>query len=81
MRVKLLRRLRKQFDWKFRYLRSEQMAIILYDKKYNIISKNYYNPQYELNISDFEFVLRSYGDDKLLERYMNKKIKSNYEKI
>lgn len=81
MKVKLLRKLRKRFDWKFRYLYSDRIAIILYDKKYNIISKNLYNPQYEMNISDLEFVLAHYGDDKLLKKYMNKKEKSNYEKI
>ena len=81
MKVKLLRKLRKQFDWKFRYLYSDRIAIILYDKKYNIISKNLYNPQYKMNTSDLEFVLNHYGDDKLLKKYINKKIKSNYEKI
>lgn len=81
MKVKLLRKLRKRFDWKFRYLYSDRIVIILYDKKYNIINKNLYNPQYEMNTSDLEFVLHHYGDDKLLKKYMNKKRKSNYEKI
>ena len=78
MKTKLLRKLRKRFDWKF-ILEDNRKIIVLYDKRWNWIVKNTYVSYFI--VTDLEYLLGEFGDEKLKEQYGRKKMKLKFDKL
>lgn len=78
MKTKLLRKLRKRFDWKF-ILKDDFKILVVYDKKWNWINKNTYVPYIES--SNLEYLLEEFGDKKLMKQYGRKKTKLKFDKL
>ena len=78
MKTKLLRKLRKRFDWKF-ILEDNRKIIVLYDKRWNWIVKNTYVSYFI--VTDLEYLLGEFGDKKLKEQYGIKKMKLKFDKL
>ena len=78
MKTKLLKKLRKRFDWKF-ILKDDRKMLFVYDKKWNWIQKNYPVSYYE--ITDLEYLLGEFGDKKLKDKYGRKKMKLKFNKL
>lgn len=78
MKTKLLRKLRKRFDWKF-ILENDRKIIVLYDKRWNWINKN--NCVSYFDVTDLEYLLEEFGDKKLKEQYGRKKMKLKFNKL
>lgn len=78
MKTKLLRKLRKRFDWKF-ILENDRKIIVLYDKRWNWINKNNYVSYFD--VTDLEYLLEEFGDKKLKEQYGRKKMKLKFDKL
>ena len=79
MKTKLLRKLRKRFDWKF-VVKNGTKVMFVYDKKWNWIRKNC-PPYYYYEITDLEFLLEEFDDKKLKEQYGRKKMKLKFNKL
>jgi hypothetical protein len=81
MKTKLLKKLRKKFDWKYRYKGNStlDLAFYIYDKKTNLIFVN--NWQDRLLRTDLEFLLEKYGNLKLLSKYNKKEAKKRFNKL
>lgn len=78
MKTKLLRKLRKRFNWKF-ILKDDRKMMVIYDKKWNWIKKNYPPTYYE--ITDLEFLLDEFEDKILKDQYGRKKMKLKFDKL
>ena len=79
MKTKLLRKLRKRFDWKFVVL-FEQQTLVLYDKKYGLIFKNYSLHQ-EFGESDLEYIIKMLDDTTITSKLWDKKQKLKFDKL
>jgi len=80
MKTKLLKKLRKRFDWKF-ILKDNIKMMVVYDKELHCIHKNFYVPY--LGITDLEYLLDifEFEDEKLMKQYRNKKTKLKFDKL
>lgn len=82
MKTKLLRKLRKRFDWKFVVnftVKNGTKVMVVYDKKWNWIQKNY--PISIFEKTDLEYLLEEFGNKKLKEQYGRKKMKLKFDKL
>jgi len=79
MKTKLLRKLRKRFDWKFSVYQEEKI-LVLYDKKYGLISKNY-NFHHELGESDLEHILKMFDNTTIMSKLWDKKQRLRFDKL
>lgn len=77
MKTKLLKRLRKRFDWKYSIL-NERKVLCIYDKQLHYLGKN---SGYEWYLNDLEYLLQEYGDKKLIEKQRRKKIKLHFKRL
>jgi hypothetical protein len=79
MKTRLLKKLRKRFDWKF-ILEDEKKTLIIYDKKWNWINKN--TPiAYDWTPTDLQYLLEQYDDKYLKDKYGRKKMKIKFDKL
>ena len=78
MKTRLLKKLRKRFDWKF-ILKDDRKMMVVYNKKLNYIHKNFYVPY--LEITDLEYLLDIFENEKLMKQYRNKKTKIKFDKL
>ena len=79
MKTKLLRKLRKRFDWKF-VSKNNNKVMVIYDKKWNWIQNNYAGISL-FEKTDLEYLLEEFGDKKLKEQYGRKKMKLKFDKL
>jgi len=79
MKTKLLRRLRKRFDWKYSIL-NERKVLYIYNKQLHYLGKN---SGFDCGIflSDLEYLLQEYGDKKLIEKQRIKRIKLHFKRL
>lgn len=78
MKTKLLKRLRKRFDWKF-IVKGGKKVMCIYDKKYNWIEENYPFSFYEKE--DLEYLLEKFDDEYLKNQYGKKRMKFKFNKL
>lgn len=72
MKTKLLKKIRKVFLFKYTLdYNGYHKQLILFNKKNNLIRKNAWESQFKT--PDLEFVLREFGNQKLLTKYLSKK--------
>lgn len=79
MKTKLLRKLRKRFDWKF-VIHNDKKTLFLYDKKWNWIRRNT-GVFAELMPTDLEYLLEEYENKKIKDKYGRKKMKIKFNKL
>lgn len=79
MKTRLLKRLRKRFDWKF-VIYQERKTLVLYDKKYGLVFKNY-NFHHELGKSDLECILNMFDNTAIMSKWWDKKQKLKFDKL
>jgi hypothetical protein len=80
MKTKLLRKLRKKFDWKYRFTGPDKdLLFYLYDKKTCSIFTNNWSDR--IIRRDFEFLLEKYGNLTLLARYYRKEAKRTFNRL
>ena len=79
MKTKLLKKLRKRFDWKFAY-RNGIKTLYIYDKHWTYLYKKD-DMEYSSYMSDFKFLLLEYGDDSLIKKYLQKKNRIKFKKL
>jgi len=81
MKTKLLRKLRKRFDWKHRRKGNLNLDLVfyLYDKKTNSIFTNNWSDR--MLVTDFEFLLKKYDNLNLLVKYYKKEAKKTFNKL
>ena len=85
MKTKLLRKLRKRFDWKHRHPNftipkdNWNLVFYLYDKKTSYIFTN--NSSDRMLVTDFEFLLKKYDNLTLLVKYYRKEAKRAFNRL
>ena len=81
MKTKLLKKLRKKFDWKYRRKGNLNLDLTfyLYDKKTSSIFINSWSDR--MVVSDFEFLLKKYDNLTLLVKYYKKAAKRTYNRL
>jgi hypothetical protein len=79
MKTKLLKKLRKRFNWKF--VNDEGIrTLYIYDKHWlYLYTKD--SMEYSLHINDFKYLLLQYGDDSLIKKYNQKKERIKFIKL
>jgi Ca2+-binding EF-hand superfamily protein len=77
MKTKLLRKLRKRFNWKYSIL-DKNKVLYIYDKQFGRVGKNLHSGWY---LNDLEYLLREYDDKKLIEIYRRKKVKLHFNRL
>ena len=79
MKTKLLKKLRKRFDWNFHYYNGKK-TLYIYDKHWLYLYKKD-SMEYSLHMNDFKYLLLQYGDDSLIKKYNQKKEKIKFIKL
>ena len=79
MKTKLLKRLRKRFDWKYSIFNGRKVLYV-YDKQWICLYKNS-GYEYGMFLSDLEYLLQEYGDVKLIEKQRIKRIKLHFKRL
>jgi hypothetical protein len=78
MKTKLLKKLRKRFNWKF--VNDDGIKkMFIYDKEFNVIKNN--GGLLYLFPNDLGFLLDQYNDTDLISKYRIKKIKIKFENL
>lgn len=80
MKTRLLKRLRKRFDWKFSDYNGKK-TLYIYDKHWLYVFKKPCYSDYVFNKSDFEYLLEEYGDKELIKKYNQKIEKLKFDKL
>ena len=78
MKIKLLKKIRKRFDWKFIDYEGIK-TMFIYDKKFNGIRNN--SGLGYIFSTDLEYLLDQYDDGYLKNQYRIKKMKLKFDKL
>lgn len=80
MKTRLLKRLRKRFDWKFAYYNGKK-TLYIYDKHWLFLFKKHHYQDYIFDKSDFGYLLEEYGDKKLIKKHNQKIERLKFNKL